>query len=107
MNPRTSRFRWLMLATLCLCPIPGIAGAPFLSWERRYNTLTDTECRVIKSTVDSAGNSVVIGYTDLARAGRDIVTIKYSATGTALWTNFYNGQANGDDEPRAVAVAPG
>ncbi len=45
----------------------------------------------------SAGNVIVAGQTDEGVSGVDILTIKYSAAGVALWTNRYNGPANSDD----------
>ena len=34
----------------------------------------------------------------------DYATIKYSSAGLPLWTNRYNGSANGQDYATAVAV---
>jgi hypothetical protein len=41
---------------------------------------------------------------------RDIATVAYSNAGVPLWTNRYNGPANGDDVPltkQSLALGPG
>jgi hypothetical protein len=37
-------------------------------------------------------------------ANYNFVTVKYAANGVAVWTNRYNGPANGSDLPRAMTV---
>ena len=56
--------------------------------------------------VTSAGTVVVTGYSDLEGLGNisDVVTIAYSSAGVPLWTNIYNGPANGEDKATAIAV---
>jgi hypothetical protein len=54
--------------------------------------------------VDFAGNVIVAGQTDEGLTGKDILVIKYSGAGIPLWTHRYDGPANGDDQPSAVAV---
>ncbi|HSU56155.1 MAG TPA: hypothetical protein VLT36_19005, partial [Candidatus Dormibacteraeota bacterium] len=39
-----------------------------------------------------------------AGANYNYVTLKYGASGGTVWTNRYNGPANGDDLPRAMTV---
>jgi hypothetical protein len=51
--------------------------------------------------VDTNGDVIVTGYSTNNASNYDFVTIKYSSAGVSLWTNFYNGSADGDD--RAVA----
>jgi hypothetical protein len=46
----------------------------------------------------------VTGASEGSGTGPDFVTIAYSQGGMALWTNRYNGSANGTDQPSAIAV---
>lgn len=73
-------------------------------WTNRYNGLgraDDVATRMIK---DSSGNFVMTGSSDNYLTGKDLVTTKYSSTGTVLWTQRYNGTANRDDVPQGVAA---
>ena len=54
--------------------------------------------------VDSSNNVIVTGYSAGSEGDYDYATIKYSSAGVPLWTNRYNGPANSEDEPIAVAV---
>src|SRR5262249_20341426 len=53
--------------------------------------------------VDSSGNVFVTGYSYNGNS-YDYATIAYSGTGTALWTNIYDGPASSDDQSSAVTV---
>src|SRR6266705_2972292 len=56
-------------------------------------------------TVDSAGNVFVTGGSyGGPTTDEDYATIKYSNGGVPLWTNRYNGPANGIDLATAIAV---
>ncbi|MCI0746430.1 MAG: SBBP repeat-containing protein [Verrucomicrobia subdivision 3 bacterium] len=73
-------------------------------WTNRYNGPGDREDHVSDMAVDSSGNVFVAGWSVGIDANCDYATIKYSATGVALWTNSYNGTANTNDQAFAVAV---
>jgi hypothetical protein len=53
---------------------------------------------------DTVTNVYVTGYSPGTGTGDDYVTIRYSSAGVPLWTNRYNGPANGQDQPNALAV---
>jgi len=56
------------------------------------------------------GNVIVTGDSYRDFVTRDIATIAYSNAGVPLWTNRYNGPANGDDVPltkQSLALGPG
>jgi Immunoglobulin domain/Beta-propeller repeat len=55
-------------------------------------------------TVDSAGNVYATGSSISNGTGRDYATVKYGTNGNQLWVSRYNGDANGDDSPKAVTV---
>lgn len=84
-------------------------GTPL--WTNRYNgpsgfSFEDTATAI---AVDGGGNVVVTGDSYRDFVTRDIATIGYSNAGGPLWTNRYNGPANGDDVPltkRSLALGP-
>jgi hypothetical protein len=84
------------------------SGAGIPLWTNTYKGGTATGL-----AVDGNGNVYVAGFsyvfTGSSYVGFDYVTIAYSAAGTALWTNRYNGPANGEDRPwssKCIAVGP-
>jgi len=81
------------------------AGTPL--WTNRYDGPGAIDLAVAVAS-DADGNVFVTGNS--AGSGNfDFVTIKYSGTGVPLWTNRYNGPANGQDVPQsrnALAIAP-
>ena len=54
--------------------------------------------------VDNSNDVVVTGYSTPDGSRYDYATVKYARDGVPLWTNFFNGPANLDDQPAAVAV---
>jgi hypothetical protein len=86
------------------------AGVPL--WTNRYDGPSgfsfDDTARAI--AVDGGGNVIVTGDSYRDFVTRDIATIAYSNAGVPLWTNRYNGPANGDDVPltkQSLALGPG
>jgi len=55
--------------------------------------------------VDGNGNAIVTGSSYGDGTGSDLVTISYSPSGIPLWTNRYNGAANGNDGSADITVA--
>jgi len=78
------------------------AGVPL--WTNRYNGPGNGYDQASALAVDGSNNVIVTGYSLGSGSGYDYATIKYSSAGTPLWTNRYNGPANGDDEATAVSV---
>jgi uncharacterized delta-60 repeat protein len=74
-----------------------------LTWEARYNGFGSTDDSAQVSAVDSSNNVYVAGFTSSA-ASTDYLTAKYDANGALLWNATYNGPANGEDVPYAIAV---
>ena len=55
--------------------------------------------------VGTNGNVFVTGYSAGSDTTNDFLTIAYfGTTGTPLWTNRYNGSANGNDDATAIAL---
>jgi len=81
------------------------SGVPI--WTNRFGGngpgSTDDEARAV--AVDTNGNIYVTGSSMLSSNTRsDFVTIAYSSIGLPLWTNLYNGPADGEDSAEAIAV---
>jgi hypothetical protein len=75
------------------------AGTPL--WTNRYDSGFNDSPRAI--AVDGSGNVIVTGGS-ADFLSDNFYTIKYSASGAILWTTRYDAQANGGEEPRAIAV---
>jgi len=79
------------------------AGVPL--WTNRYNGPGNGYDFAYAVAVDGSGNVFVTGSSYVSLHNYyDYATIAYSGAGVPLWTNRYNGAANGDDQARAVAV---
>ena len=77
-------------------------GAPL--WTNRYDGPARRSDRAAAVAVDGSGNVIVTGDSLGSNNSADYATIKYSEAGVGLWTNRYNGPANGADQANAVAV---
>ncbi len=77
-------------------------GAPL--WTNRYHGPVIGDNIPTAMAADRVGNVVVTGYSPGAGSGNDFATIKYSAAGTPLWINRYNGPENYNDWATGVAV---
>ncbi len=82
------------------------AGIPV--WTNRYGRFGEDD-QATGIVVDLDGNVFVTGFSMGSGGNYDYATIKYSNGGTPLWTNRYNGPANGNDLPATnscIAVGP-
>lgn len=73
-------------------------------WTRQYNdALTNQTDRAVSLAVDASGNIYITGRSDSnpndTLDNNDIVTLKYSTSGTVLWDTTFNGTGNLRDEP--------
>ncbi len=76
------------------------SGAGVSLWTRGYNDLLGNSIdNAVAVIVDGAGSVFVTGSSIGIGGSYDFATIKYSSAGVALWTNRYNGPANGSDVP--------
>jgi hypothetical protein len=74
------------------------------AWVNRYDDPVHSQDFGAAEAVDSAGNLIVIGSSAGFSTGYDMAIFKYAGDGTPLWTNFYNGPADGDDFGVVVGV---
>jgi hypothetical protein len=78
------------------------AGVPL--WTNRYNGPSNSSDSSKSITCDGAGNFYAAGTSFKSTAG-DLVIIKYTGSGVPLWTNLYNGPANGDETGPSISFA--
>jgi len=73
-------------------------------WVRTINgsNAGDDEANAVR--VDDAGNVFATGYTDGGNSNLDFLTVKYSASGTLIWSRIYNNALAYHDDV-AVAMA--
>ncbi len=84
--------------------MPLIAQPP-QAWNKRFNGIPDQSDEARSIAVDAAGNSYVTGASfNNNNFNLDIVTIKYSPSGTPLWQQTYDGGVNDNDEGREIVV---
>jgi uncharacterized delta-60 repeat protein len=73
-------------------------------WVRRYNGSADDNDYAYRVALDSSENVYATGQSVETGSDNDITTIKYSPDGDVLWTQHYDGPANGYDAGQAIAV---
>jgi hypothetical protein len=78
------------------------AGVPL--WTNRYDGPAQSDDFPAGIAVDSSGNVFVTGYSTATNGYLDYATVAYSGTGVPLWTNRYDGAAQGDDSAVGIAV---
>ena len=93
MNSIASLFYLLSFSTLLSA---AHAATPQQVWVQRYDGPGAGADNAFAMAVDRAGNVFVTGESTGVGSGYDIATLKYSNAGVPLWTNRYNGPANGD-----------
>ncbi len=74
-----------------------------LLWTARYNGPDNGQDMASSLGVDGAGNVYVTGTSD-SESGRDFATVKYSPTGTQMWTARYVSEFCGDASATDIAV---
>lgn len=73
-------------------------------WRKTYNGPANDRDFPVAIAVDAAGNVYVTGTSDNKEGNSDYGTVKYDSNGKELWCKSYNGPANGEDAPAAIAV---
>ncbi len=55
-------------------------------------------------TTDASGNIYIAGTSTNTSGNSDIVTLKYDKQGNLLWSKYFNGAANGDDNASSIGI---
>lgn len=76
-----------------------------LVWQVEYNNDDNLEDYGIAITEDNAGNFYLAGTSyRLSSSSLELVVVKYNSSGQYQWAYEFNGTANGDDLPSAIAT---
>ena len=77
-------------------------GSPL--WTNRYDGPAGQDDLVCALALDGLGNVFVTGYSMNTNLVYDVATIKYSSSGTALWTNRFNDSASNGAAPNSIVA---
>ncbi|HYE92975.1 MAG TPA: hypothetical protein VEA38_18235, partial [Terriglobales bacterium] len=75
-----------------------------VAWERTYGTHGFNGATAIRC--DGQGNAVVTGHAAVSTGDDDIVTLKYTASGSLAWQSRFRGTRAGLETGRSLAVDP-
>ncbi len=88
---------------LAIVVISTTEAQPSLQWASTFNgPIANDEGKAI--ALDADGNVYVAGSSDDVNGASDFLTLKYNPDGSLLWSQRYNGAANGQDSVRAIRV---
>lgn len=73
-------------------------------WSNRFAGPGEANDQPYAIAVDSVGSAYVAGATYIEGNGLDFVAIKYSSSGSPVWTNTYNGAAGNSDVATSIAI---
>ncbi len=90
-------------ATIDYCLIKYSPGGSKL-WERYYNGPGNGADYAYDIAADASGNVYVTGQSHGGATGDDIATIKYNSLGIPVWTQRFNGSANGSDAGSCIEM---
>ncbi|MEO8147554.1 MAG: T9SS type A sorting domain-containing protein [Bacteroidia bacterium] len=76
-------------------------------WRRRYASAGAYDDKGADIAADGSGNVYIIGTSNVAGNGKQLVTIKYDASGNTQWRKFFNTYlgAGAKDQAGSVAVS--
>jgi len=76
-------------------------------WVRIFNDSADLDEQASALALDDSGNVYVTGTKQGAFGNNDYLLLKYSPSGNLVWLRSYNGPADSEDVPQALAIDPG
>ena len=75
-----------------------------LQWAKRYNGPSCKEDIAYSLALDAAGNVYVTGTSYQTNKGYDMLTVKYSSSGSQVWAIRYDGPGSKDDIAQKIKV---
>ncbi|MEO7330689.1 MAG: DUF4215 domain-containing protein [Minicystis sp.] len=85
-----------------ICKFSSAQGNPL--WTQGYDGPAHKNDIAEGVIIDAVGNVIVAGFDSQADLSTNVRIRKYTAAGTLLWTQFYNGAANDNDAANGVTV---
>ncbi|MFC1535712.1 SBBP repeat-containing protein, partial [Candidatus Neomarinimicrobiota bacterium] len=86
-------------------PMYAFTGGVDTAWVRHYaSNLVLSNTRIVDVAADADGNIYLTGASEATFTHVDYVTVKYDSLGNRQWVARYNGPANDDDVPVAMAL---
>ena len=73
-------------------------------WSHVYDGPTSGDDLAVALAVDGLGDAVVVGTSDGAASGRDLVTLQLGSDGALGWEQRHDGAGQGDDDAVALAL---
>ena len=74
------------------------------AWVRNFAIGESQTAKATSLAADATGGVCVTGYAEGSHPTYDYVTVRYDASGKALWSQRFDGVGHGDDKPAAIAV---
>lgn len=75
-----------------------------LKWSKNYNGPAEENDRAWGIVVDATDNVYITGESAGLTSKNDIATLKYSSSGSLLWTSRFNGSEGHDDKGYGIVV---
>ncbi len=76
------------------------------TWAAVYNGDDNGDDWGYGLVIDDSGNAYATGSVATANSGKDIITVKFDASGNFKWAKQYNGPGNLDDQANHIAADP-
>ncbi len=73
-------------------------------WAKREDGSYNQDGKGYGIVVDNAGSVLVTGYILSQSNWEDIIVLKYSATGSVIWSKTFNGSGNSEDKAWGIVV---
>ncbi|MDX9751410.1 MAG: hypothetical protein RBT71_10055, partial [Flavobacteriales bacterium] len=106
--PPSRTFRWIATALIAWAATGHSHAQTYINteWVQSIGS-PDAMIPWTASTMDAAGNLIVVGNTESGPGHTDVLVTKYNSAGDLLWQQTYNGTANGDDHGIVVEATAG
>src|SRR6185369_16102153 len=89
-------------ADILVIKFAGTNGA--ILWQQRYGGSANQQNSPVAVAIANNGDVCVLGSSRASNGKSNFVTLNYTSSGTAQWTNWYQGPNNSDSTPVALAI---
>jgi len=100
--------KYSLFLIICLFQISFCFSQPVQEWVRSYDGPDNLGLGVNAMAMDSSGNIILTGYTNMASSRQDYCTVMYNSNGIQQWVTIYDGiiTSNGINWPNGICVDP-